>query len=501
MTIKLTLNAETLSEGQTINGSSFVSSVTDSLRRSITQYSVYDSGADGGYFILNGVKLSNGAWHTLTAAQFAQLKYVAGSGVGSETISIKAYDGLQWSSAYSTTAKTTAPAGGSTNIVTLLGQLGVSSTVAQQLTVNNSLTYNGMLTILQDAAAGGMTTTKFNALKTLASLLNKTGGLTTSAYVQQIADDVILGNSANAYWNGGSSTATKLGNLSATTTQAQVNELIGKWFLGTDLPSLNVSGIGEQNLSPTYQTSTLALFGSGGTPSYLDVNQGYLGDCYFVAALGETALRNPNLIRNMITADGNGAYSVLFYVNGQPDYVTVNSQLPVMGGGYQWANGSKLEFANGSVDWVGLVEKAFVELNAQTSAANYGGHQVGNAYQNINGGTAITLSEITDQTFTTYNLYSGESSSTLNSLMSTLSADWAAGDEIILSTPNADNGNLVGDHMYMVTGVNAAAGTISIQNPWNTAYSGSLQMSFTDTIAQLAADNVSIYATTGTKVA
>ena len=55
--------------------------------------------------------------------------------------------------------------------------------------------------------------------------------------------------------------------------------------------------------------------------------------------------------------------------------------------------------------------------------------------------------------------------------------------------------------MYIVTGVNAAAGTISIQNPWNTAYSGSLQMSFTDTIAQLAADNVSIYATTGTKVA
>jgi hypothetical protein len=54
--------------------------------------------------------------------------------------------------------------------------------------------------------------------------------------------------------------------------------------------------------------------------------------------------------------------------------------------------------------------------------------------------------------------------------------------------------------MFIVTGV-TSAGAISIQNPWNSAYSGSLQMSFTDTLKQLAADNVSIYVTTGTAVA
>ena len=338
-------------------------------------------------------------------------------------------------------------------------------------------------------------------MQTLAGMLNATNGLTTSAYVQQIADDVINGNSANAYWNGGASSASALGNLNASSSQTQVGDLIGKWFLGTDLPSLDVSGIGEQNLNPTYQNSTLPLFGNGGTPLYTDVNQGYLGDCYFVAALGETALQDPSLIQNMIQNNGNGTYSVLFYVNGQADYVTVNAELPMMGGGYGWANGTSEEFANGTVSWVALVEKAFAQLNEQTSAANYGGHPAGDSYEDINGGTAITLSEITDQNFNTYNLYSGESSATLNSLMSTLSSDFKAGDEIIMSTPNPDNGNLVGDHMYMITGVNSAAGTISIQNPWNTAYSGSLQMSFTDSIAQLAADNVSIYATSPTKVA
>jgi hypothetical protein len=508
MTITLTLNPKTLTESQSISASSFVKSVTDSAKRSITEYSVYDSGADGGYFMLNGVALSDGAWHTLTAAQFAQLVYVAGSSAGTDTVEIKAYDGKTWSSAYSTKETTTAPSSPTTP-VSLLEELGFTATAAAALitasgspTYSGSLTYNNMLAILNQAAVGGMTATKFSALQSLASMLNQSGGLSTSAYVQQIADDVINGNSANASWNGGSSTATKLGNLSATSTQTQVDDLIDKWFLGTDLPSLSVSAIGESNYNPTYQTSALPLFNPNtNAPSYLDVNQGYLGDCYFVAALGEVALQDPSAIENMITDNGNGTYSVLFYVNGQPDYVTVNGELPYMSGGYQWANGSTQEFANGTLDdWVALVEKAFVELNEQTSAASYGGHTTGNAYEDVNGGTAITLSEITDQTFNTYNLSPSESTSSLNSLASILAADFAAGDDIILSTPTADNGNLVGDHMFIVTGV-TSAGAISIQNPWNSAYSGSLQMSFTDTLKQLAADNVSIYVTTGTAVA
>ena len=40
-----------------------------------------------------------------------------------------------------------------------------------------------------------------------------------------------------------------------------------------------------------------------------------------------------------------------------------------MGTGYDWANGSTLEFANGAADdRVGLIEKAYAELNARTGA-------------------------------------------------------------------------------------------------------------------------------------
>ena len=198
-----------------------------------------------------------------------------------------------------------------------------------------------------------------------------------SPYVQQIVDDVIDGNSANATWNGGASTATKLGDLTATSTQTQADDLIGEWFLGANLPSLSLAAVGEANLNPTYQNSTLPLYGPSGAPTYQDVNQGYLGDCYFVSSLGEVALKDPSAIENMISSNGNGTYSVRFFVNGKPDYVTVNSQLPVMGGGYQWANGSRLEFANGKTDdWVALIEKAYAAAQrADDRAARHGAQQ------------------------------------------------------------------------------------------------------------------------------
>ena len=224
-----------------------------------------------------------------------------------------------------------------------LANPGIEADVAKDLQ-SGSLSYSADMSILEDAAVGGMTASKFSTLQTFASELNTMGGISVSPYAQQITDDVIFGNSANATWNGGAATATALGNLTAASTQTQADDLIGEWFLGTNLPSLNLAPVGQANLNPAYKASTLPLYGASGAPTYQDVNQGYLGDCYFLSSLGEVALKDPSAIENMISANGNGTYSVRFFVNGQPDYVTVNSQLPVMGG-YEWANGSQLEFA------------------------------------------------------------------------------------------------------------------------------------------------------------
>jgi len=495
----VTAASQTLYEGQSVAASSLIASTSVPAGKSITEYAISDSETDG-HLVYNGVTLAKGTWYDFTAAQLAQVTYVAGSTTGSDKVSIEVSDGGAFSAASVATITVTA----APSIVSQLKDPGIAADVANMLAKNgaNSLTYANVLTILQDAAAsegGGMNATKFSTLQTLVSMFNQPNGISVPADVQQLAADVVDGNSANAYWNGGSSTAVPLGNLSATSTQTQVNELIGEWFLGTDLPSLSLSAIGESNLGPTYKTTTLPLYGASGAPSNLDVNQGYLGDCYFVSSLAEVALQDPSAIENMITSDGAGVYTVRFFVDGQADYVTVDSALPVMTG-YEWANGSTLEFANGSVSWVGLVEKAYVELNAQTAAAQEGGHTTGDAYEDINGGTATALTEITDQSFSTYSLSGSTSTASLNSLMSTLETDWTKGEEIILSTPNNSTGNLVGDHMYEITGVNLAAGTITLQNPWNTAYSGSLSMSFTETIKQLASADCTLYATSGVAV-
>ena len=291
---------------------------------------------------------------------------------------------------------------------------------AQTQAQNGEISYIGMLNVLEAAKVGGMNAIKFAALEQLNDDLQTSQGLTTSAYVAQIVDDVIAGNSANSYWNGGSSTATPLGDLSARSSQAQFDDLIGKWFLGADLPSLALPPSTGASKPSAYQPVSMPLFGAGG-PSYLDVNQGDVGDCYFLAALAETALTDPSLIERMISRNSNGTYSVLFHVDGQDDYVTVNDQLPVLQDGYAAANGSTLQFDNSTTLWSPLIEKAYAQLMAQTEVTP--GSTLGvnaNSYAATSGGGGNEIVSITGQIASYTPIYSG-----------------SEGDDALLFTPRS----------------------------------------------------------------
>jgi hypothetical protein len=381
---------------------------------------------------------------------------------------------------------------------TILGELansGVKADVAK-LMVDDTLSYHSMLTILRDAAVGGMTGGKFSTLETLASLLNAPGGIEVSGYVKSITKSVIDGNPANATWTGGSSTPVTFGNLHANSTQAHMTKLIGKWFLGTDLPDLSVDSIGESDFGCEYKLSTNPLYGASGAPSYLDVNQGYVGDCYFMASLGEVALQDPTGIESMIRNDGNGDYGVRFMVDGHADWVTVNGELPTMPSGYSFANGSDLEFANGDVAWPELLEKAYAELNAEPNAPH--GAQLNaasNSYAGISAGSGYALTEITGQAVT----YFGSSS--LTSDAAQIGSAWSANEELIVGTSSIATGNIVADHMFEVTGFNAATDTLTLHNPWGSAYSGPLAMTFTESLTSLAASDCEVFATTGKPMA
>ena len=133
-----------------------------------------------------------------------------------------------------------------------------------------------------------------------------------------------------------------------------------------------------------YSAVSGSLFGANG-PSYLDVEQGDLGDCWLLASLAAVAARDPADIRSMFTADGtaveNGSavslYTVRFYnSNGVAQYVTVDTELP--SGGDYYDNP-----ANG-VLWVALAEKAYAEANGAGIVTTMS--RGSDAYAALNGG-------------------------------------------------------------------------------------------------------------------
>lgn len=352
-----------------------------------------------------------------------------------------------------------------------------------------TLTFAGAQTLLQAEAVGGMTAGKFAALQAIANALNTTGGASTSAEVQQLFDDVVLGNAANRTWTAGAASSVALGNLTASSSATQVNELIGKWFLGTDDPSLAGTFSGA-----SYQATSGSLFGNG-MLSYSQVNQGDVGDCYFVSALAGLAQQDPSLIQNMITVNSNGTYTVDFAgANGVRDYVTVNSDLAYLPSGYHYASGSSMLFDNGGSSgdlWSSIIEKAYVEFREQQSGVN--------SYSSISGGWDNGLSDLTGQSVQDY-YTSGSSTAQQNSLLQTIQ-NALTNHEVVLMNDNSSNSalHLVGDHMYDVLSVNVAAGTVTLDNPWNSnGASGGTGMVFTDSIASLASAGCDFHVALGT---
>jgi hypothetical protein len=181
---------------------------------------------------------------------------------------------------------------------------------------------------------------------------------------------------ANEYYQGQPLLAT--GRLGAGNLDTVLQDLVGKWFLGEDLPDFTLA---LQNAGVTasvqYETAQGQLFGPNG-PSPNDIAQGVIGDCYFMSALGEVALQSPQTIQDMFIDNGDGTDTVRFYeydaTNNfwQADYVTVNLELPV-----RQANG-KFVFADRNQDgtpitygdknailWPALAEKAYAQLVAE----------------------------------------------------------------------------------------------------------------------------------------
>jgi calpain family cysteine protease len=96
-----------------------------------------------------------------------------------------------------------------------------------------------------------------------------------------------------------------------------------------------------------------------GEPCLEDIHQGDFGDCWLLAALGSTAMTNPQKIKDLITDNGDGTYTVHF----QDGDVTVNDDALLDQG------------PSDQGKWVAIIETAYAE------------HEGGD-YDEIDGGDA-----------------------------------------------------------------------------------------------------------------
>jgi hypothetical protein len=322
--------------------------------------------------------------------------------------------------------------------------------LVQSLDTAGSINRADMIEILRSVDTGSLSATDFADLKTIVA---DAARLNMPSYVQVLATDVVDGNAANAHYQGQA-----LGNLAAGSPAIVLNDLIGKWFLGTDLP---LADAGTNGVPYGYALASGSLF--VGSPSHQDEAQGYLGDCYLISSLGSVADASPAAIKNMFLDNGDGTWTVRFYANGTADYVTVNAMLPVdSAGDLVYADCGCSASSASNVLWIPLAEKAYVEWD-ETGNEGRGGV---NAYSDIAGGWMSTVyTQLLGRTAGFYSLVTASDQAALDAAMSN---HWAVSVGTIGSS-NPDDSlpyGLYGCHAYAVIGYDSSAGTFTLYNPW-----------------------------------
>jgi hypothetical protein len=356
---------------------------------------------------------------------------------------------------------------------------------------DGAITRNDFIWLLESIAARGPVTS--DELTSLENLLS-TSAISIPGYVQNLAEKAIDGNPANAFYQG-----ENLGNLAVGSSPTQVLDLVGKWFYGTDNPTTDSNSATGLGFQETLAGGT--LFGHLGVPSYNDVAQGFAADCYFMSSLGQAALQSPSTIENMFIDNDDGTYTIEFYNNGVPDYVTVNGYLPTASDGeFVYANYyqyGQMTYVSSSTNvlWVALAEKAYAQLAEEGwSRADHG--EYSNAYDAIGyGSSVIVMEQITGSATGQYIQIDGDTPPQLSAAETAVMNALAQNDLLCFGTPLAYGSNngilpngeqLDSNHLYAIASYNTQTGLFTLINPYNDgAGTRVLQLDW-DTLVQYA---------------
>lgn len=190
------------------------------------------------------------------------------------------------------------------------------------------------------------------------------------------------------------------------------------------------------------------LFGDHG-PGAEDIQQGDLGDCWFMGSLDAAEHSDPGFLMQHVQPNDNGTVTVTLFQDGKPVPVTITPDLPSADGRhvvYAHTDGTAHHAPGSLPPYAALYEKAL--------AVQMGG------YSQIEGNHGSTgLGYITGETAPDLDPHSESIADISNRLT-------GHGAVVTGTVNNPSNPQLVGGHEYTVVGVDPDKGTITVRNPW-----------------------------------
>jgi Calpain family cysteine protease/Bacterial pre-peptidase C-terminal domain len=278
-------------------------------------------------------------------------------------------------------------------------------------------------------------------IQDLRTIVGNTSRFRMQDHVRVLANKVVNGDLANQRFQNRT-----LGNLVAGSSDTQMENLINKWFFGSDRPRTKSGG-------HTYQYAQGSLFQNG--VSMNDVRQGDLGTCYLIVSLGTVAEEKPRYIQEMFIDNGDDTYTVRFLNNGVADYVTVDRFLPVDSSGklVYARKGDSINNPSNEL-WVALAEKAYAQINE----SGWIGQDGTNSYAGIEGGWMGDPKEQITGGLTDWDSVAFIKKSEITAL---------ANSNKMLTTGFYNSGyNVYSLHSYIVTSYDSASDKFSLFNPW-----------------------------------
>ncbi len=233
----------------------------------------------------------------------------------------------------------------------------------------------------------------------------------------------------------------------------------------TPAPISNLKDLADPSVLTKHEGSASYQWKPGGVlfvdgADELDVIQGQIADCYMVSAFAAVAAQSPEVIKNAITDNGDGTYTVKllepsnYGAEPTPVEVVVDGQL----------TSSYAKSATGTELWVGLLEKAF--------AQHKGGYEaIGNG-----GDPGYVMSALTGRD----DRYTQLSTSADATVFEALKQALANGESAVACTYGKDRAELYSGsglyawHAYTVLAVSEENGEqlVTLRNPWGKSEPG-----------------------------